>query len=129
MATNLMTAKVKLHSLLESVRNTDWMIGDCYLQLIWVTGQFCSSPTSPNLRKLEEDSVTLDDVLQTLDEVRKEVFKERHVNIGSSNSQMKMKNGLRCKVHETVFVIWNLGRQGDAMLSLAMFTWWGGGSQ
>jgi len=34
---------------------------------------------------LEEDGVTLDDLLQTLDEVRKELFKERYGDIGSQN--------------------------------------------
>jgi bifunctional DNA-binding transcriptional regulator/antitoxin component of YhaV-PrlF toxin-antitoxin module len=37
-------------------------------------------------KRLEEDGVTLDDVLQTLDEVRKEMFKERYGNMGSRNS-------------------------------------------
>jgi len=36
-------------------------------------------------KTLEEDGVTLDDVLQTLDEVRKEMFKERYGNISSQN--------------------------------------------
>ena len=35
---------------------------------------------------LEEDDVTLDDLLQTLSEVRKELFKERYGDIGSQNS-------------------------------------------
>lgn len=43
--------------------------------------------TAEQMRKrLEDDGVTLDDILQTLDEVRKEMFKERYGNIGSSNS-------------------------------------------
>ena len=36
-------------------------------------------------KALEEDGVTLDDVLQTLDEVHKEMFKERYGNISSQN--------------------------------------------
>ncbi len=38
--------------------------------------------TTEQMRKrLEDDGVTLDDILQTLDEVRKEMFKERYGNI------------------------------------------------
>ena len=36
-------------------------------------------------KALAEDGVTLDDLLQTLGEVRKELFKERYGNMGSSN--------------------------------------------
>ena len=35
---------------------------------------------------LEEEGVTMDDLLQTLDEVRKELFIERYGNIGLINS-------------------------------------------
>ncbi len=42
--------------------------------------------TAAQMRKtLEEDGVTLDDLLQTLSEVRKEMFEERYGNISSQN--------------------------------------------
>jgi bifunctional DNA-binding transcriptional regulator/antitoxin component of YhaV-PrlF toxin-antitoxin module len=93
MATTLMTPKGEITlpaEIREKYGFDDWKVlsvvdvGDGSILLKPYASEL--TKTAEQMRKtLEEDGITLNELLQTLDEVRKEMFKERYGNIGSQN--------------------------------------------
>ena len=94
MSTTLMTPKGEVilpSEICEKYGFNDWIvmsvvdIGDGSLLLKPYESELTKN--AEQMRKsLEKDGVTLDDLLQTLDEVRKKLFKERYDSIDSENS-------------------------------------------